>query len=117
MTGLGPSGKDNDTLGGLYFNGSEIPHRKQCAESQYILSKLGTQTAGVFNIKRCKGFSTDVEGSVNAEGVYTCIMKNSSMVNESIRFGVYFSGRSELFDIQYVFHHLDILHLSTQLLL
>ena len=58
-----------------------------------------------------------MEGSINAEGVYTCIMKNSSMVNESIRFGVYSSGRSESFDIQYVFRHLDILHLSTQLLL
>ena len=117
MTGLGPSGNDNDTLGGLYFNGTKIPHGKQRAKSQYIISKLGTQTAGVFNIKRCKAFSTNVEGSINAEGVYTCIMKNSSMVYESIRFGVYFSGRSELFDIQYVFRHLDILHLSTQLLL
>ena len=36
-----------------------------------------------------KDFSTSVEG------IYTCVMINSSMMNESISFGVYFSGRSE----------------------
>ena len=95
VTGLGPSGNDNSVLGELYFDDTKIEHEQKCAESQYIQSKSGSQTAGVLNIRQCSGFSTSVEDSVNAEGVYTCKMKNSAMLNESIRFGIYFSGRSK----------------------
>ena len=56
-----------------------------------------------------KNFSTSVEG------IYTCVMMNSSMINESISFGIYFSGRSESVDLC-VSNHLTIFHLSAQLL-
>ena len=94
LTGLGPSGNDNSVLGGLYFNGSKIPHRASCiGSSNNIISEPGTAAAGVFNIQQCRALTTA------AEGVYTCTMMNSSMMNESIRFGVYFSLRSESADL------------------
>ena len=38
------------------------------------------------------------EASLTAatEGVYSCTMMNSSMMNQTMRVGVYFYGRSEL---------------------
>ena len=105
MTGLGPSGSnDNAVLGGVYFNGSKIQHGKKCADSQVMLSKPGTKTAGVFNIKQCGSFST------TAEGIYTCTIENSSMMNESIRFGVYFTERSKSLDLYTSFYHLSSLY-------
>ena len=95
VTGLGPRGNSNSELGGFYFNGSKIPIKGSCDNPQdIIISKPGPRNAGVLTMLRCGEFSP------SAEGVYECIMMNSSMMNESIRFGVYFSGRSELFDIR-----------------
>ena len=99
VTGLGPNGSDNSVLGGLYFNDSRIQHGTKCADSQDIISKPGTRTAGVINIKQCRQFPINAEGSISAEGVYTCTMMKSSMMNESIKFGVYFIGRSEFLDL------------------
>ena len=112
LTGLGPSGNDNGVLGALYFNGNIIQHRRRCRDSQgIILSEPGTHTAGVINIHQCKQFSTA------AEGIYMCTLMNSSMMNESIRFGIYLTGRSELLNwIVCVSNHLANFHLSTQLL-
>ena len=94
MTGLGPRGNSNSELGGFYFNGSKIPIKGSCDNPQdIIISKPGPRNAGVFTMLQCG------ELSPPTEGVYTCILINSSMMNESIRFGVYFSGRSELCDI------------------
>ena len=88
LTGLGPSGNDaNSVLGGWYFNGRMITNRVQCNE--IITSIPGGVVAGVININQCGTFSTA------AEGVYTCTMINSSMMNESVRLGIYFSDRSE----------------------
>ena len=92
VTGLGPNGTDNNTaLGGCYFNGTKIPFA-MCAESSAIVQpRVAMNWAGVINIQQCREkLTTDMEG------VYTCIMLNSSMMNESILFGVYSSGRSEL---------------------
>ena len=92
VTGLGPNGTDNNTaLGGCYFNGTKIPF-VMCDESSAIVQpRVALNWAGVINIHQCREkLTTDVEG------VYTCIMLNSSMMNESILFGVYSSGRSEL---------------------
>ena len=92
VTGLGPNGTDNNTaLGGCYFNGTKIPFA-MCSESTAIVQPRDAMSlAGVINIQQCRErLTTDVEG------VYTCIILNSSMMNESILFGVYSTGRSEL---------------------
>ena len=92
-TGLGPSGTDDNTaIGGIYFNGNRIPN-VGCGDSSSpivrMLSGYLNSWVGVINTVQCREFSTAVEG------IYTCIMMNSSMMSESIRFGVYFTGRSK----------------------
>ena len=105
VTGLGPNGSNsNSVLGGVYFNGSKILTGSSCDNSQVILSKPKSKFAGVFNIKQCGRFST------TAEGIYTCTIMNSSMMNESIRFGVYFTERSKSLDLYTSFYHLSSLY-------
>ena len=111
-TGLGPSGTEpNSALGEVYFNGNRIPD-VGCSDSSSLIVRLQSaglnNVVGVINLFQCRTFSTAVEG------IYTCIMMNSSMMSESIRFGVYFTGRSK--SHIYTFHHFIIFHLSTQLL-
>ena len=96
VTGLGPNVTNsdaNDILGGLYFNGNKIPalaSPASCSDnSEMIQVRLGGSLAGVFNFFQCGSLTAA------AEGVYTCALMNSSMMNESVRFGVYFTGRSE----------------------
>ena len=90
VTGLGPSGSDdNNALGGLYFNGSRIPNGA-CGSS--IVQPSGApinDSIGVIDINQCGEFSTA------AEGVYTCTMMTSSLMNQSMNFGIYFTGRSK----------------------
>ena len=116
VTGLGPNGTDsgaNDILGGLYFNGNKIPALPSPAScydnSKTIQARLGSRLAGVFNFQQCGSLTTA------NEGVYTCTMMNSSKINESVRFGIYFNGRSKLHDL-YIPSLITIFHLSTQLL-
>ena len=94
LTGLGPSGNDNnDVLGGLYFNGNMLPTSGTSCSSDVFLVRPGPNAAGVINMFQCGAFSTTIEG------IYTCTMMNSSMLYQSVRFGVYFSGRSESLDL------------------
>ena len=99
LTGLGPTSNGdgaNGNLGGLYFNGTMIPNSGERAfpcSSDVIVVRPGAGAAGVINIEQCGVFTTD------NEGVYTCAMMNSSMMNQSVRFGVYFNGRSESLDL------------------
>ena len=90
VTGLGPNdGDNNNALGGLYFNGTRIPNG-ECGSS--VIQPNGASInsyVGVLNLFQCGTFSTDVEG------VYICTMMNSSMINRSIRLGIYFVGRGE----------------------
>ena len=116
VTGLGPNGTGNnanDILGGLYFNGNKIPalaSPASCSDnSEVIQVRLGGSLAGVFNFQQCGSLTTA------NEGVYTCTMMNSSKINESVRFGIYFNGRSKLHDL-YIPSLITIFHLSTQLL-
>ena len=88
VTGLGPSGDDNGILGGWFFNGTMIPNSGECLSGN-IQVMPGTGTAGVINIRRCASFST------SGEGVYTCTMMTSSVMDQSVRLGVYLTGRSE----------------------
>ena len=111
MTGLGPRGDNNGVLGGWSFNGKRIPngsYRDRCS-STAIQPLPGAITAGFINIHQCRQFST------TAEGVYTCTMMDSSMMSQSIRLGVYFSGRSELLNLHIIatfpsLNHLLFLH-------
>ena len=109
MTGLGPSDKYNDVLGGLYFNGNRVPNREACS-SAIVQPIPSTGNAGIININQCRLFSTI------AEGVYTCTMINSAMLNESVRFGMYFTGRSESLNSHTTSRRLTTFHFSTQLL-
>ena len=98
LTGLGLNSTDygaNGALGGLYFNGSMIPNsgEQELCSSDVIQVRPGGSVAGLTNFHQCGAFSTAVEG------IYTCTMMNSSMMNESVRFGIYFSKRSELRDL------------------
>ena len=105
VTGLGPTRTDNnanDILGGLYFNGNKIPalapsssSSLSCSGDSMIQVRLGTNLAGVFNFHQCRQFTTAVEG------VYTCALINSAMMNESVRFGIYFTGRSESLNLYF----------------
>ena len=98
LSGVGPSSTAtgaNGVLGGLYFNGTMIPNSGEQAEcsSDVIQVRPGGSVAGLTNIHQCGAFTTATEG------VYTCTMMNSSMMNQSVRFGIYFTGRSESFDL------------------
>ena len=112
LTGLGPTSTNNGAngvLGGLYFNGIMIPNSDESAScgSGVILVRPGGGAAGVINIEQCGVFTTD------NEGVYTCTMMNSSMMNQSIRFGIYLNGRSESLDL-YIssLNHLSSLYIA-----
>ena len=87
-TGLGPTGNDNTVLGGWYFNGSRISNG-ECT-GPVVQPRGATNHVGVINLFQCGTFST------TGEGVYTCTMMNSLMMNQSMRLGVYFNKRSEL---------------------
>ena len=96
LTGLGPTrtgNQANGRLGGLYFNGNMIPNSGGSCSTDVIQVRPGGAIAGVINMYQCEAFSTSVEG------IYTCTMMNSSMMDQSVRFGVYFTGRSELIDL------------------
>ena len=92
VTGLGPNDSDdNSALGGVYFNRSRLPFETCGGSSRLIHPRAaGLNNPGVINIVQCSTpFTTALEG------IYTCTMMNSSMMEQSIRFGLYFNARSE----------------------
>jgi len=113
-SGLGPSGRgSNAVLGGWYFNGNQIqlPGDHLCDNVVFeVRGANGRNYPGVINLYLCDTFTTA------EEGIYSCIMMNSSMMNQPMRVGVYFSGRSESLDMYSITSLLTIFHLSTQLL-
>jgi len=91
VSGLGPFGPyTNLFLGGWYFNGTKIAIGG-CPGP--IFEVRGELAPGVFSLHLCRTFST------TAEGVYSCMMMNSSMTIQTTRVGVYLNGRSELLDM------------------
>ena len=112
-TGLGPSGGNfNPSLGGWYFNGAQLPVQDDCLGPD-VIEVTGASTRlypGVINIYLCFTFTT------TEEGVYSCIITDSSMMSQTMRVGMYFSGRSESLDMYPITSLLTIFHLSTQLL-
>ena len=110
-SGLGPSDRNSNTvLGGWYFNGTKLflpVGGSGCVDGHTIEMRgaSGRNYPGVINLYLCGTFTT------TEEGVYSCIM-----MNQTVRVGVYFSGRSESLDMYPITSLLTIFHLSTQLL-
>ena len=104
LTGLGPNGTNvnaNSDLGGWYFNGTMITNSSVytgCNNPAVgaIQARPGLTTAGVINLRQCDPFT------IALEGIYTCIMMNSSVMNQSVSLGVYFTGRSKLLDLSLI---------------
>ena len=78
-------------LGGWYFNGNTVPVG-DCNDSIPVVQENGAfinNHIGLINLFQCGTFS------IAEEGVYTCKMMNSSMMNQSIRLGLYLTERSK----------------------
>ena len=87
VTGLGPTDSDNNTiLGGWYFGGSQVTNQGCSGDGVTVLD---SEYVGVYQLQQCGTFTTAVEG------VYTCVVLNSDMIQESRRLGIYFEGRSK----------------------
>ena len=114
LTGLGPtstSDSANGDLGGFYINSNMIPNSGEstsCGSDDVILIRPGPTAAGVINIDQCGVFTTDYEG------IYTCAVMNSSMMDQSVRFGIYLNGRSESLDLYSTsLNHLSSLYMHS----
>ena len=94
VTGLGPIGNDNGELGDWYFNGTKVLPFNDCAANSSIKQRGATISnhVGAVNLVQCPPFTT------TAEGIYTCMIMNSSMIYETMRLGVYLGGRSKSLD-------------------
>ena len=94
VTGLGANPGDSIASSSeCYFNGALLPI-VACYDptSLPVQPRVQLSKAGVLNILKCRSFTTDWEG------IYTCTLMNSAMMNHTVRFGVYFDIRSELVD-------------------
>ena len=120
-SGLGPpDSHGNYALGGWYFNGEQLFEPSgggSCEQIELsgggiflVRGAGGRNYPGVINLYLCGTFTT------TEEGVYECRMMNSSMMEQTMRVGVYFNGRSESLDMYPITSLLTIFHLSTQLL-
>ena len=92
VTGLGPNDTDdNSALGGVYVDENRLPFETCGGTSRLVHPRAALlSNLGIINIIQCSlPFTTALEG------IYTCTMMNSSMMEQSVRFGVYFTGRSE----------------------
>ena len=84
----------NTVLGGWYFNGIQIPVGSACTGPVLEVRTANSRNyPGVINLYLCGAFTT------TEEGVYSCIIMNSSMMEQTMRVGVYFSRRSESLDM------------------
>ena len=97
VTGLGPGvSETNSALGGVHFNENRIPFGQCDSSSPIVLPRAAgiNKWLGVINVVQCREFSTA------AEGIYTSVMINSSMTNETFTFGIYFTGRSKSLNLR-----------------
>jgi len=93
-TGQGPTGiQDNRALGDWYFGGVAVPVAQPCASEFQVRAAARRPFPGVINLYPCGPLSPD------EEGVYSCMMVNSSMMVQTTRVGLYLSGRSESLDM------------------
>jgi len=108
-SGLGPAGVESSTtLGGWYFNESKIPFTKDCNGPPVIKGRgaNGMKYPGVINLYLCGNFT------IAQEGIYSCIIMNSSKMNQIMKVGLYLSERSESLDMYPITSLLTIFHLS-----
>ena len=92
-TGLGAGNKSSIELGGWYFNDKQIPVGKSCQSTFQVRQASGRLYPGVINLYPCR-----TELLLTEEGVYLCNIRNSSMINQTMRVGLYLGGRSKLHD-------------------
>ena len=92
-TGLGPTDSDtNDVIGDLYYNDKPLPHG--VCSNGFIQAEGASDIQrfpGIYNARVCDNGKL----TTSTEGVYTCTLTNSSMMDQSVRIGLYLSGRSE----------------------
>ena len=89
-TGLGPNDTDsNDVIGDIYLNNVLLTDQ-QC-NGFVIAQGVGNtfRLPGVYQARVCGTLTT------STEGVYTCRLTNSSMMDQSVSIGAYLSTRSE----------------------
>ena len=89
VTGLGPTSDDNAETSALYFKNLRVHHGECNGPVVQARGATISNFVGVINVLLCERFTT------REEGVYRCLMRNSDMVDESVRVGVYLRGRSE----------------------
>jgi len=91
ISGLGPPRTErNIVLGGWHFNGIQVPVGLDCSGPVFEVRAANRRNyPGVINLYLCGTMNT------TEEGVYSCIMMNSSMMEQTMRVGLYLSGRSE----------------------
>ena len=88
-TGLGPtSTMTNDDLGDVYFNNMPLPNGV-CNGFMQVEGSTNLSFPGTYNARVCGTFT------IISEGIYTCTLRNSSMMDQSVSIGLYFSVRSE----------------------
>ena len=90
VSGLGPTGRNNIELGRLVRADGTLVRNGGCDGA--VIQPRGATISnyvGIINVFLCRRFTT------RDEGVYTCTMRNSSMVHQSVRIGVYMPGRSK----------------------
>ena len=114
-SGLGPGSSSSLTLGGWYFDGNQIASNTRCSPSSVFDQRAanGRLYPGIINLYPC---DKDDQLSADEEGVYSCMMMNSSMMVQTTRVGLYLSGRSKSVDMYPITSLLTIFHLCTQLL-
>ena len=94
VTGLGPTDNVNNTiLGGWYFDGSPVTNQECSGDGVRVLD---SEYVGVTQLQQCGTFTT------TTEGVYTCMILNSVMMQQSMRLGVYFNERSKKLYYQHI---------------
>jgi len=91
ISGLGPFSHrhGNMFLGGWYFHGKKLKTVRRCYGAFLQYSESAALYPGVVSLRRCGPLSPD------EEGIYSCMMKNSSMMVETQGIGLYLTGRSE----------------------
>ena len=78
------SGIGSSEIGNLYFNNVVLPNDES---NGFLIAR--TYNNPVLSVTLCGTLNT------STEGVYTCTLRNSSMMNQSMSVGIYLSGRSK----------------------
>ena len=98
----GLSSNSNDNIGNVYFNDMLLTTGNCNGFVEPRGAKI--KSPGVFNVHLCESKKL----TTSTEGIYTCTLKNSSMMNQSVNVGVYLQGRSKLFHIKEMANHLSV---------